>query len=357
MLAVSPPPLTHVPSRRLRIVQVMASGRGAGGIEKHFFELCNRLCERHDVVAVAHPDHRHGLAPQVQFESLGRMIGRRNPATLFRFLQIVRKWRPEIVHAHAGRAAGIVGRLRPFTSGRLVATIHGLKRHAWDFRHIDQLIAVSRGVADRLPRRNATVIYNGIVPPQTAATFGREYLRAEFGRPFRRPVAVSIGRLDPVKGFDVLIDAWEGVEADLLIVGEGPQHRELATQVRQRRLEDRVLLTGFRRDVPTLLASADLTIIASRREGFGYTLAEALLLRQLVVSTDVPAANEILPPRYVVPCEAAAPLRDCIGSVLHDLTAARRDFQPVWDRSTGLFTIEAMVEKVDRLYGDLTRAA
>ncbi|MGD9858416.1 MAG: glycosyltransferase, partial [Planctomycetaceae bacterium] len=131
---------------------------------------------------------------------------------------------------------------------------------------------------------------------------------------------------------------------------EGPLRQELESQIARLGLSGRVHLLGFRRDVPDLLAHADLSVIASRREGFGYTLAEALLLRRLVVSTDVPAANEVLPRSFLVPREDPAALRATIVRVLADPAAALGAFQPVWHRASAEFTIEAMVAATARLY-------
>ncbi len=338
--------------RKLRIMQVMASGPGSGGIEKHFFELCNRLAADHSVVAVGHPAYRDGLQADVHFESLGRFIGRRNPATIFRMVQLQRKWRPDVIHAHASRAAAIVLQARPFTSAVRVATVHGLKRRPFVFRGFDRVIAVSRGVAAGLRGVQADVIYNGITLPTVSGANESPFPPSPVNPD--GPVVVSVGRLDRVKGFDILADAWRGIDGRLLIVGEGPERPALESQIRDRGLGDRVQLLGFRQDVPDLLAQADLTVIASRREGFGYTLAEALLLRRLVVSTDVPAANEILPARFLVPCEDPDALRAAIVSTLSDQRAVEQAFEPVWEQAATAFTIDAMVAATARLYREVT---
>ncbi len=356
---------TSPPLHKLRIMQVMASGPGSGGIEKHFFELCNRLAADHSVIAVGHPSYRSGLGADVHFESLGRFIGRRNPATIFRLVQLQRKWRPDVVHAHASRAAAIVLQASPFTSAVRIATVHGLKRRPLVFRGFDRVIAVSRGVAAQLRGVHADVIYNGITHPAVSGATASLLPPPSRSLPSpslpsvdpESPVVVSVGRLDRVKGFDILVDAWQGIDGRLLIVGEGPELPALEARIQDKGLGDRVQLLGYRQDVPDLLAQADLTVIASRREGFGYTLAEALLLRRLVVSTDVPAANEVLPARFLVPCEDPTALRAAIVSTLSDRTAAEQAFEPVWEQAAAAFTIDAMVAATARLYREVTRPA
>ncbi|MBX3436151.1 MAG: glycosyltransferase [Planctomycetaceae bacterium] len=351
-------PLANAPPSGLplRIVQVMASGPGSGGIEKHFFDLCNRLAEQHTVVAVAHPAYRAGLRAAVQFESLGRLIGRRNPLTVLRLVRILQRWRPDVVHAHASRAAAIVLQASPWCSAARVATVHGLKRRTLVFRGFDRVIAVSRGVASRLTGVNADVIYNGIDIPAIQRPAIPKHPRTTLNRDGHHPLVISVGRLDHVKGFDVLMDAWQDVDGRLQIAGEGPQRKALEAQIIRLGLTDRVELLGFRRDIPDLLATADLTVIASRREGFGYTLAEALLLRRPVVATNVPAANEILPPQFLVPCGDAAALRRAISHALAKPTELASTFEPVWNRAAAEFTLEAMTAATDRLYADLVQS-
>jgi hypothetical protein len=85
-------------------------------------------------------------------------------------------------------------------------------------------------------------------------------------------------------------------------------------------------------------------------------LAEALLLRRVVVSTNVPAANEILPPEFVAACEDPQALRSRILAALRDLSASRKAFEPVWDRAARVFTLDAMLDSTERLYQDAVAA-
>jgi glycosyltransferase involved in cell wall biosynthesis len=75
-------------------------------------------------------------------------------------------------------------------------------------------------------------------------------------------VAVAIGRLDYQKGIDWLLESWRSVEraippARLLLVGDGPQRRQLERLANRLQL-DRVTFAGYRTDVPAVLAASDL---------------------------------------------------------------------------------------------------
>ncbi len=332
------------------IMQVMGSSNPKGGMERHFFDLCNILSRDYEVVAVGYPMQAHGLAPGVHFESIGNSMSRRNPLTWFRMVKILRKWRPDIIHAHANRAAEIVGRVRMFSRARCIATVHNVKQWHFAFQGFDQLIAVSQGVAESVPMKNVSVVHNGIHPHAREARFSREFLAKEFNLSAERPIAVSVGRLVPQKGYDVLIEAWKKIPDQLVIVGDGPERANLERQIAQVGCGDRVRLAGFRTDVPALLCSADLKIIASRREGFPYTLVESLMSRAIVVSTDVPGATEMVPAEFLAPREDVSALRDCILRTMADLDGARSRYESVWETAARELTAEAMVRKTIDVY-------
>jgi glycosyltransferase involved in cell wall biosynthesis len=96
-----------------------------------------------------------------------------------------------------------------------------------------------------------------------------------------RPVIVSAGRLVEAKGFDVLIDAAallaaRGTDFDLRIHGEGPLGPVLRARIDSLGLERKVTLAGYETDLSRVLREADLFVLASRREGFGNVLVEAM---------------------------------------------------------------------------------
>ncbi|HEX8667566.1 MAG TPA: glycosyltransferase [Allosphingosinicella sp.] len=96
-----------------------------------------------------------------------------------------------------------------------------------------------------------------------------------------RPIIVSAGRLVEAKGFDVLIDAaaflaGRGLDFALRIHGEGPLEPALREKVASLGLQERVTLAGYESDLSRAFADADLFVLASRREGFGNVLVEAM---------------------------------------------------------------------------------
>lgn len=96
-----------------------------------------------------------------------------------------------------------------------------------------------------------------------------------------RPKAVAVGRLVPVKGFDLLINAWEKVAAVhpewvLEIWGDGPEREPLEHLIREKGLQKNVLLGGVAQDVRKKLLQSSMLVFSSLFEGFGMVLVEAM---------------------------------------------------------------------------------
>jgi glycosyltransferase involved in cell wall biosynthesis len=129
------------------------------------------------------------------------------------------------------------------------------------------------------------VIYYGIDPerfrPRTAQERGEA--RAALGWQEGRRVALFVGALgDKRKGFDTVFPAWVKLCAlgdwnvDLKVVGVGAQRELWEREARERGLGERIQFLGFRKDVPQLMAAADLLLAPTRYEAYGLGVHEAL---------------------------------------------------------------------------------
>lgn len=118
--------------------------------------------------------------------------------------------------------------------------------------------------------------------------------------PLRDPTLVlSVGRLTPVKGHDLLLHAFaiaakQRPELRLEILGEGPERARLEALARKLSIAERVSLPGYSPGVIARMASAGLVVVPSRREGFGNVVVEALAAGAPVLATDCPGPRRIL---------------------------------------------------------------
>lgn len=334
---------------KITVCQVMA-GDEEGGLEKHFVELCNALKNECNLIVICHEKYRDRFDESIQVESIDMARSRKNPFILYALYKTIKKYSPDIIHAHASKAAAMIGVIKPFLDGCYIVSVHALKKNMKVYSKYDSVIAVSRGVAELIRNTSKFVIYNGVEHPDSLPEDGKVYLNDNFKIDASRPVVSSVGRMVSVKGFDVLLDAWRDVDAELILVGDGPDRMELEARAARYGLEKRVHFAGYREDVHAILASVDLVVIASRREGFSYVVAESLMCKVSIVSTDVPVANEILPNKYLVPTGDFVALAKKINWALGNMDEVQKDFENIFVWADQNLTIENMMNKTMDVY-------
>lgn len=296
----------------MKICQLLLS-QGSGGLEKHVRELSIQLAEYgHTIAVVADKKFLSDLPAGIEHHPIPAGLGRRNPLLQLSLLTTLHRINADIVHAQANKAAFALSRLASSLPAVTVGTVHNIKRDIRSFNKLDHVITVSRGLAERFSNNKASVIYNGISSPVTVS----RDLHREFALIADAPVLMAVGRLVPAKGFDILLEAVNGLKINLVLIGDGPDMSRLQKQASRLSAETRVCLTGHRTDAASLMASADAVLISSRREGFSYVLSEALLSGCRVLSTDVPVANEVLPADLITPVESAYLFRERLISLL-----------------------------------------
>jgi len=163
---------------------------------------------------------------------------------------------------------------------------------------------------------------------------------------------LAVGRLVHAKGFDQLIDAFQSAKGSLLIAGDGKEHEALQERIERLKLTSRVKLIGYQEDIPGLMQSVDGIVISSRREGFSYVCAEALLSGKPVVSTDVPVANELLPPQHICPTGDTAGLSSLLNTPIAELVESQAG---VRDFAARELSVDSMVANTLQVYREVTR--
>ncbi len=279
----------------MKVVQFMAS-EGYGGAEKVFVELTNALAARHEVVALvlrACP-FRQRFSDSVQLIALRSNPTRHNPILHAELYLLLRRLRPDIVHTHAAKGAELVRLVNRFLGLKHLATKHN-DRKGRIFNSLDWVSTVSeKGKQSVKPKKNATVrvIYNGVVEQSVAGRSPADVF-----------TMLAVGRLDAIKGFDLLIRQVAQLEFAfrLLIVGEGPERDALLRLVESLGLTEKVQLLGFRDDIAQLMHDCHLVVISSHQEGGPKVMLEALFYAPTLIATPVGAVPEVLPPQFQAP--------------------------------------------------------
>ncbi len=286
-------------------------------------------------------------------------------------LRLLRE-RPQIVNIHfASPSALYFVALAPWLGYRVVVTCHGsdiLRPLPEDAPYLAQVIggadavtAVSDDIAAQLvdeglaPRIAPVVIANGVDthfwhpgPPRQAGDGDR--------------LLVAVGRLERVKGFDVLIGACaalarRGCRARLVIIGEGSQHESLVQQVARLGVQDMVHFAGRRspEDIRAYLHEADLFVLPSRSEGMPLALMEAMATGTPAVAADVGGvADTAGNGARLVPPDDPEALAEAVADLLGDPDARAALGKKARARAEA-FSVAGAHDAYDALMRDLVR--
>lgn len=332
----------------MNIVQVLG-GNEDGGLEKHVIELCNDLAKRsHKVTLISHKRYESFLDKGVAFRELDMSVSRYSPFMLFKLVKILNSLEYEIIHTHANKATQIVNSMRTFLKHpKIVSTLHSYKKNLSMFEKSDFVISVSDKVGQRLTNVKKATIYNGIEPKDIT---NKEELYSKYNVKEGDCIVSSIGRLVDVKGFDILLEAFIGIDAKLLIVGEGKEEENLKNLTKKLALEEQVLFTGFVKNVEEIIAISDLVVIASKKEGFPYTFVETTLHNKPIISTDVSDIAQIIDNRYIVNYGDVKGLHEKISYFRDNFKECNSDFLSVYEFAQQNLTREKMVDKTIEIY-------
>ena len=294
-----------------------------GGAEKALVQLATRLdSDRFEPVVYClgprpEVDEASCVPPLeaagIEVQCLGATGKRQLPSIVGRLRAVLTERPPDVLqcflfHANmAGRLAARRAGVSHVVSGIRVAEPR--RWHLWADRltngMVQRYVCVSESVARfsinkaRLPENKVLVIPNGIdLDAYPAAT---PVDMQSLGIPVGRRVITYVGRLEPQKSVDWLIETAGGwldrlADCDLLLVGKGPEHQKLIAQCQKRGLSDRVHLAGWRPDVPEILAASDMLVLPSRWEGMPNVVLEAMASRLPVLASDVEGVRELLGP-------------------------------------------------------------
>jgi glycosyltransferase involved in cell wall biosynthesis len=214
---------------------------------------------------------------------------------------------PDVVHAHGLRAGAFAALALTRPAGRrpaLLVTVHNAPPAgpvAAAVYRLLELVVARRATAIRCASADLTARMRSLGARDT----GQAVVAApEFELPSEeeiqkargelaaagRPVLLAAGRLAEQKGFGVLLEAaaaWQDRDPVpvLAIAGDGPLAGELSARAAADRLE--VVFLGPRRDIPALLAAADVVVVPSRWEARALIVQEALRLGRPIVATRV----------------------------------------------------------------------
>jgi len=289
----------------------------------------------------------------------------------------IRRIAPDVVHTHSGvwYKTSLAARLAGVR--RLIHTEHGRPHPDHWYRkfverlaakHTDVIVAVSEPLAQyhrahwiAPERHKICMILNGVDTDLYRPRPDPGTVRRELGIDAGTPVLGSVGRLETIKGYDVIVEAfrrlhakWENGPRPILVVGgEGAERSHLEALVTAYGLRDEIRFLGWRDDVHDLYATLVLFTLASRSEGTSVSLLEAMSAGLCPVVTDVGGNADILGEELkhrLVPPEDPVALTNAWENALKDLARRERDARVARSRVTARFGLDSMVKSYEQLY-------
>lgn len=300
--------------------------RAGGGQKAHHALACEAVAAGHEVRGIfvggqaqPPPDHE---PPYPFLHTAGRnrlLLDVAGVAATTRALQA--SWSPDVVFASAAEGAGSVGAappgavvavashhpdppdlrdapspwLRPWAALQRARRLQGPLLERWMLRQADVVFAVSAWGA-------RTLVERGYLPHAERVAVVRNGVAPEW---FQRPDPplptpcdlLFVGRLDPQKGVDLLLDALRRLPGTTLrIVGDGPQGEELRRTAADPALAERITFAGALdpHGVRAHMATAGALVLPSRTENYPLVLLEAMAAGVPVVATAVGGVAELL---------------------------------------------------------------
>jgi glycosyltransferase involved in cell wall biosynthesis len=262
---------------------------------------------------------------------------------------------PLILHKHVG-----------VLTGKRLWVHHAL------YHRVDRVIAISEVIRTNfiamhpiIPAKVMT-IHNGVDPARFHADEAtRACARAELGFVRDHLVAGIVGRVTPAKGHAQFLDmagrlSKEFPEARFLIVGEATRGEDaessaILARIDAEGLTGRVIVTGFRRDVPALLTAMDVFVFPSHAEAFGLALIEAMATGLPTVSSNCDGVLDIVvegETGLMVPPRDSAALTAAVRSLLADPERRDQMGQAGRERVLEKFSDTSMYRTIEDLYAE-----
>jgi len=281
----------------LKITQIMLT-RGFGGGERLFVDLCIALAHRGVEVQAIH--HRAFVKRDLLNSVPGlstvpvSILGGWDPFARAHIARAISGFRPDAIHSHLARGAAIAGAAARDLDIPVVANLHNYAK----LKYYRDVVMFVPGTEDQ----KRYLVENGVNSGRIRVIPHFSLMASADPPAFdQRPpgVFVSYGRLVAKKGFDVLLRALHllihnGIEARLVLGGDGPERANLEKLARTLGLGARVEFTGWIDDVAALLARGETFVLPSLDEPFGIVMLEAMARGRTIIATRSRGPLEVL---------------------------------------------------------------
>ena len=295
----------------MKILHVITS-LGTGGAERLLVDLLPRLRDFGNEVELLvfngkdTPFMNELSAAGITIYKLGTRANVYHPTYLWKLWRFLRSHHYDIVHTHNTACQLFAAVASVMCPVKLFTTEHSStnrRRGKWLLGHIDRwmyrryhtVVCIAQSTLDNLvahlgyrPNR-IMVINNGVDTMRFQAPIKDVAAQTNF-------TIIMVAGLRPEKDHDTLIRAMAELppQYELWLVGDGERRGEIERLINELGLSQRIKLLGVRRDVPELLAQADVTVLSSHHEGLSLSSVECMASGRPFIASDVPGLSEVV---------------------------------------------------------------
>lgn len=273
-------------------------------------------------------------------------------------------WKPDIVHAHfldigsyfvdIVKNAGYCYVMTEHSSSLVAQNIskYEIELGCKTYSKVDKLLAVSQSLTDSIKKHmnvKGEVVWN-IVDTGVFAKRKRNENLLKFS-------FLSCGALIRRKGFDCLIKSFTALHsnAELIIMGDGPERSNLEDLARQLGVSDRVCFTGKykREQMAEELAKANCFVLASRFETFGVVYIEAMAAGVPVIATDCGGPRDFVNDKVgvLVPVDNVEALRQAMQDMIDG--KVKYDSEEIRQYALDNFSPRVIAERLTKVYEEV----
>jgi len=294
------------------------------GAEYHLLKVIRHLDRNRFLPFVGCLKNRNGIGAQI--EQLGIPVYDfsvdqiYHPRVLYqghRLRALLRQYRIHILHTYLD-SANVFGPLQALPLSRELKVIISRRDDGFGLSQrlallqrwlavvrVDLVTTVSEHIRRmtikewRLPPHKVVAIHNGVALPGTTAKVSLKQFRADWNLPTTARIIACVGRLNPVKGLDLLLGAAPFILAHFpdvffFLIGEGKAKTSLRQQIENLGIADRVIFTGHQNELSNFYRAMDVLVNSSYTEGISNSILEAMSYGKAVVAAAVGGTPEII---------------------------------------------------------------
>jgi len=317
----------------MKIVHFVLSDSFAG-IEQHVDEVLTNFSS-HKLILICNESIASYFDKSINIYKI-KNFGRRSFFGKYQLKKLIKDIDPDIIHTHGSKTSSIISSIKT-KNYKHVATIHGVKKNKKIYEKADLIIGVSDKALEGI--NHETICINNWWHPELKKIQNKN-----------NKYALAVGRLEKVKGFDLLIASWKNICANLVIIGSGKERNKLNELIEQNNLSEKVKIIDAvkKEELLNYYQDASVLIISSRDEGGPRVALEALYLEIPVISTDVGHMSQILPKELLAEKNNQSALQDMLEKYVDNIHLYNQ--KAIFNFVEREFSIEEKMQELNDAY-------